>query len=355
VNTPIAPGPTVASIARASEGRLLTLVEEQALARIARADPAQRGDAEALVVERNRGLVGAIMRRFRVPHGMELDDLEQEGLAGLLHGFRKWDPDRGHKLSTYVTTWIYQRMQRAIVDQSGDIRLPVHMAERLRTISRAARELRGEFGRSPSHAEIAAHLGTSVAWVEAGTQATRLSHALSMDEPRGDDEDRYLGDILPGSDDVEGAALTRVVREEVARVVARLDPRPRFILTLRYGLDGSEPRTLAAVAEVVGLTRERVRQLEVEAFKRLRELGAHLAPEGWVAPSVMGQSEEIAARNQAVLDAIQALGGVPGVAGPRAGRMAFWPLVEERTGVKIEIAKSIYQRYGPRAFDAAAD
>lgn len=274
----VAPPPTTtpAAIERASQGRLLTLEEEQALGHLLR-DDAHKADALDLLVRKNEGLIWAAVNRYRST-GYEEADLYQEGAAGLIYGLGKWDPDRGLKLSTYVTNWIRQGIQRATVDRGAvgaGIRLPVHMTERIRLVAKAERELLAELGREPTDAEIAVRLGLPLERITSAREAQRIAATTSLDAPPpGLDEDRQGShEAIPDPHtDTEGAVLARLDREEIFGWLERLPARDRQLITLRYGLDGGGPRTLEQVSGHLNLTRERVRQLEATALERLRRI-----------------------------------------------------------------------------------
>jgi RNA polymerase sigma factor (sigma-70 family) len=272
---PPAPPPVQArDIALASEGRLLTAAEEQVLGRLVQAGNAE---ARALLIEKNEGLVWKYARRYQLDSLTE-DDLHGEGCCGLIHAVETFDPERGLKFSTYAIWWIRQAINRAIDDQLRLVRLPVHLGERTRKLARAGSDLAVALGREPTDDEVCAHLGITREHLERARQATTVASTVSMDSPQeSPGGDNYtLAEIIP---DPRGEAFVAVIeerdevastRQQAAELLALLPARHRQILELRHGFDGAGPRTLEAVGAEVGLTRERVRQIEVEAMKRLR-------------------------------------------------------------------------------------
>jgi RNA polymerase primary sigma factor len=250
------------------DGRLLTAAEERELAR--RKDLGDEA-AKRRLIESNLRLVMSIARNY-TNSGVPLLDLIQEGNLGLIRAVEKFDGSRGFKLSTYATWWIRQAISRAIADQGRTIRLPVHVVDQVRRVTRAKRILAQKLGRDPLIPEIA---------VETGLEPKRITDLLEMIEdpvsletPVGDGESIY-GDLLEdaNSDQPEAITAERLRQAEVFAALERLNPRMRQVLELRYGLAGGErPRSLEEVGGLLGVTRERVRQLEASAF---RELQAH--------------------------------------------------------------------------------
>jgi RNA polymerase primary sigma factor len=251
-------------------GRLLTAGEERELAR--RKD---EGDewAKQRLIECNLRLVMSITRRY-VNSGVPLLDLIQEGNLGLMRAVEKFDYRRGFKLSTYATWWIRQAVTRAIADQGRTIRLPVHVVDQVRKVTRARRVLAQKLNRDPLPAEIAAESGLSVERVH--ELLDLVEDPVSLETPVGEGDSMY-GDML---EDVNAerpdAALSELLRgTELEAALGRLSDRSRSVLELRFGLTGEKPSTLEQVGAELGVTRERVRQLETRA---LRELGT-VAPE----------------------------------------------------------------------------
>jgi RNA polymerase primary sigma factor len=253
------------------DGRLLTAAEERELARLK-----DRGDerAKRRLIESNLRLVMSIARNY-VNSGVPLLDLIQEGNLGLIRAVEKFDGSRGFKLSTYATWWIRQAITRAIADQGRTIRLPVHVVDQVRRVTRARRMLTQRLGRDPTAEELA---------VETEFPAKRVTDLLelvedpvSLETPVGDGDSVY-SDLIEdrGSDQPEQVTTERMRDDEVERALTHLNPRMRRVLELRYGLHGESPRSLEEVGKVLGVTRERVRQLESNAFRELQSVAPDL-------------------------------------------------------------------------------
>jgi RNA polymerase primary sigma factor len=259
-------------------GPLLTADQEWALARRMRGEettvpppgdprPSPK-EAHDRLVEANLRLVISVARRYR-NRGLPLEDLIQEGALGLRRAAEKFDPDRGWRFSTYATWWIRQSVGRAVLDHARVVRLPVHMAGRVAHVQRTRDDLRAQLGRGPTEAEIAEVLGLTAAQVVEALDAA--IPAGSLDRPIGEDGESTLGDLVadlgPGPEEL--AADASVV-ETVRRALDMLPPRERVVLAMRHGIDDGRPRSLDEIGRVVGVTRERVRQIEAQALRRLR-------------------------------------------------------------------------------------
>jgi RNA polymerase primary sigma factor len=266
------PNPLARYFGQIGSGRLLTHEEEIDLGRRTRG-----GDetARSNLIEKNLRLVIPIAKKYR-GMGLPFGDLIQEGNIGLMRAVDKFDPERGFRFSTYATWWIRQAVQRAVADKGRTIRVPVHLGEKIRKMARTYNELSTELEREPTDLEVAERLGWDVDLVKnvksAIPDATSLNQPLSSDE--GSSE---LGDVV--EDERESGAVGEVVRELEARrlmeSVARLPERRRRVLVRRYGLDGEKPATLADLGEELAVSRERVRQLQREAERALRDEGEY--------------------------------------------------------------------------------
>ncbi|MFI9641007.1 RNA polymerase sigma factor RpoD/SigA [Micromonospora sp. NPDC051925] len=240
-----------------------------------------RDDLERLVVEGERAkdlfiranlrLVVSIARRY-VRSGMPMLDLIQEGNTGLVRAVEKFDYERGYKFSTYATWWIRQAISRAIAQQERTVRLPVHLVEDVNRMRNVARQLTRELGGDPEPEQIAASLGVTV---ERVNELVRWSQdTVSLDTPVGDDGDTNLGDLVADSDapSPEDIVLTGLERQRIEGLLNHLDDRSAGIMRARYGLEDGREHSLTEVASRFSLSRERIRQLEIQALGRLREL-----------------------------------------------------------------------------------
>jgi RNA polymerase primary sigma factor len=247
------------------DGRLLTSVEERELAR--RKD---EGDEEAKkqLIERNLRLVMSITRNY-TKAGVPLLDLIQEGNLGLIRAVEKFDWRMGYKLSTYATWWIRQAVTRALADQGRTIRLPVHVAEQVRRVMRARRVLSQKLNREPTLPELAKESGFTEAKVR--DLLGLIEDPISLETPVGDGESLY-GDLIEddNADLPEETTAESMRSTELAKAMAALNPRMRLVIAMRFGLEGQTPQTLEQVGVELGITRERVRQLESRALRELR-------------------------------------------------------------------------------------
>lgn len=225
--------------------------------------------ARQRLIRANLRLVVSVAARYR-GYGVPLSDLIQEGNMGLMHAIDKFEPERGNKFSTYATWWIRHAVGRAIADQGRTIRLPVHMAEKIRKVKEAAFNLSQTTGTEPSSAEIAAELGVTPEKVEQLLQFAQ--HPVSFENPMGEDGEATLGDFL-SDDSLESpydAAMDAALKTEIKEAMNSLTPREAKILNLRYGLKDGREHTLEEVGQKYGLTRERIRQIEKDALRKLR-------------------------------------------------------------------------------------
>ena len=223
----------------------------------------------------NLRLVVSIARKYINQAGMGLLDLVQEGNAGLIRAVDKFEYERGFKFSTYATWWIRQAIQRGLADQSRTIRIPVHMVETMGRVARVVRELSTQLGREPTNTEIAAALPdeTPAMTPQRVEEIRKLGREpVSLQSPVGDEGDAELGELIPDEDAVSplDVVADRMRREQIEHVLASLDRREQRVLRLRFGLDDGHARTLEEVGREFGLTRERIRQIEVQALRKLR-------------------------------------------------------------------------------------
>ena len=253
------------------DGPLLTPLEERELAR--RKDEGDEA-AKRRLIECNLRLVMSITRNY-TRAGVPLLDLIQEGNLGLIRAVEKFDYKLGYKLSTYATWWIRQSVTRALADQGRTIRLPVHVAEQTRKVLRARRILAQKLNRDPLIPEIAKESGFPPERVQELLEL--IEDPVSLETPVGDGESIF-GDLIEDTkSDQPDAATAKMLRSrELAGALRRLNPRMRRVLALRFGLDGESPQTLEQVGNGLGITRERVRQLEARALRELRQVAPGL-------------------------------------------------------------------------------
>ena len=249
------------------QGNLLTHQEEIELS-----NRAKQGDQRARqrLIEKNLRLVVSVAKKYR-GYGLPFEDLIQEGNIGLMKAVEKFDPDRGFRFSTYATWWIRQAVQRAVADKGRTIRVPVHMTEKIRKMARTYNELSAEFEREPTDEEVAERLGWTIDEVRDVKDA--MPDATSLNQPLSSDSDSSeLGELVEDerASDTPGTVMRGMESAQLGEAIQRLPERNRYVLLRRYGLDSHEPATLAQLSDELGVSRERIRQLQREAERMLK-------------------------------------------------------------------------------------
>ena len=252
-------------------GKIPLLTKEEELA-LGRAAAAGEEEARRRLAEANLRLVVAVAKRFR-GKGVELQDLIQEGNLGLMKAAERFDPERGCRFSTYATWWIRQYVMRCIANQGRAIRIPVHLFDAISKMNRCTLTLRNQLCREPTDEEIAEELGTTAERVRYLRMV--LLEPLSLNAECGEDEEYTLLDLVASetAEDPETLTFNELRRERIQTALNTLTPREKLVITMRFGLDDGRPKTLEEVGCSFGLTRERIRQIEGKAIRKLRRPG----------------------------------------------------------------------------------